>query len=163
MSTAVTRRSRAERHGPARSASAWGVLLLAVALVATLGGCDPAEDPEEEAVEPDEAEDRTEVAVVAEDAEEGEALYEQNCMACHGPEGEGAGDGAVLPLADNPFVAADDPEALLITLVEGRSGMPSFGGLDDDELAAIATYIRQIGANDADPVDADEVSEVRED
>lgn len=158
MSTAIAGRTgAATRAGRTSLRSA----TLVVALAAALTAC-PADEPEEE-LAPEDTEPRSEVAVADEEVQAGEALFEQNCMACHQADGSGAADGTVPALADNPFVTADEADGVIVTLLDGRSGMPSFGHLDDGQLAEIITYIRQMEGNDADSVDADDIDQLRED
>jgi hypothetical protein len=47
-------------------------------------------------------------------------------------------------------------------VLRGRAGMPSFGGVDDDQIALIVSYVRQAWENDAHPVDAEMVATVRD-
>jgi mono/diheme cytochrome c family protein len=72
----------------------------------------------------------------------GEALYADICQGCHMPGGVGAvGAGAYPALAMNPKLAsAAYPVALV---VNGRNGMPAFGGLlTDQQVAAVVNYVR---------------------
>ncbi len=94
--------------------------------------------------------------------EEGEKIYNNVCIACHQPDGQGI-EGIYLPLAGNPLVTLEDPTYLITTVLNGRGGMPRFDtSYDDEEIAAITTYIRQEWGNEGAPVSAEEVSEVRE-
>lgn len=91
----------------------------------------------------------------------GEQIYNNVCIACHQPDGKGI-EGIYLPLAGNPAVTLEDPTYLITVLLNGRGGMPRFNTTyDDDELAAIATYVRQTWENDASAVTAEQVAEVR--
>jgi mono/diheme cytochrome c family protein len=101
----------------------------------------------------------------------GEAIYKDKCAGCHGAQGEGAtaGDGvAYVPLAGNRKVLLASPTNLLHVLVDGGFppttsgnprpfGMPPFGTtLNDAELAAVASYVRNAWGNAAprvEPVD----------
>jgi cytochrome c6 len=81
----------------------------------------------------------------------GAELFATNCAACHQPEGEGI-EGAFPKLAGNTFVGGD-PKAVITTLLNGRGGMPSFrDDLKDDQLAAVASYIRSSWGNSAPPI-----------
>lgn len=91
----------------------------------------------------------------------GEQIYNNVCIACHQPDGKGI-EGIYLPLAGNPAVTLEDPTYLITVLLNGRGGMPRFNTTyDDDELAAIATFVRQNWENDASAVTAEQVAEVR--
>jgi mono/diheme cytochrome c family protein len=83
----------------------------------------------------------------------GGAIYADECSACHGMDGKGVP--YLFPsLAGSPNVRSTDPTSLVRVLLEGaRSvttaseptgpGMPSFAWkLNDDEAAAVLTYIR---------------------
>jgi mono/diheme cytochrome c family protein len=48
------------------------------------------------------------------------------------------------------------------TILNGRAGMPSFGGLSDEQIALIVSYVRQAWENDAHPIDAGMVATVRD-
>lgn len=82
---------------------------------------------------------------------DGAALFETNCATCHQPKGEGI-EGAFPKLAGNTFVAGD-PAAVAATLLNGRGGMPAFkDDLKDDQLAAIASFVRASWGNQAPPI-----------
>jgi mono/diheme cytochrome c family protein len=83
----------------------------------------------------------------------GEAIYRDRCSACHGFDGKGVAN--LFPsLADSSMVRSADATTLLRIILRGaRSvatpdeptapGMPSFAWqLDDDQVAAVVTYIR---------------------
>lgn len=92
--------------------------------------------------------------------EEGANVFQDLCMACHQADGEGFND--VYPaLADNPLLDTEDPDYLISTLMTGRGGMPNFAGLTDEDIAAVASYVR-VELNDADEVSEDQVEEIRD-
>ena len=72
----------------------------------------------------------------------GEALYADICQGCHMPGGVGAvGAGTYPALARNPKLAATG--YVLSLVINGRKGMPPFGGfLTDQQVAAVVTYVR---------------------
>ena len=72
----------------------------------------------------------------------GEALYADICQGCHMPGGVGAvGAGTYPALARNPKLAAAG--YVLSLVINGRKGMPAFGGLlTDQQIAAVVTYVR---------------------
>ena len=72
----------------------------------------------------------------------GEALYNASCAGCHMPDGSGAqGAGHYPALADNPALEA--APYVIVNVLHGRKGMPSFGdAMDDDQVAAVVNYTR---------------------
>lgn len=72
----------------------------------------------------------------------GEALYADICQGCHMPGGVGAvGAGTYPALARNPKLAATG--YVLSLVINGRKGMPPFGGLlTDQQVAAVVAYVR---------------------
>jgi mono/diheme cytochrome c family protein len=94
---------------------------------------------------------------MSEDAliEQGETLYNDFCAACHQFEGQGVPGGAgvfVAPLDGSEFVTSE-PEGLLMAILGGYGPMPAFqGNLSNEEIAAIASYIRTAWSNDASVV-----------
>lgn len=77
---------------------------------------------------------------------EGATQYGRNCAACHGAGGEG---GAGPRLAG--MQALEDPLWVISTIIQGRThhGMPAFGPmLDDEQIAAIATFVRNSFGNE---------------
>ncbi|HEX6707226.1 MAG TPA: cytochrome c [Albitalea sp.] len=90
----------------------------------------------------------------------GGTLYRNHCAQCHGDAGEGA-SGIYPPLAGNRAVTMDAPANLVRAVVYGGYlpstagnprpfGMPPFSHLlDDNDVAALLTYIRGSWGNDA--------------
>lgn len=82
----------------------------------------------------------------------GQAVFEDNCAQCHRTNGEGLP--ATFPaLNKNPFVLGE-PSPVIATVLNGRKGnlgqMPSWRDkLDDQQIAAVVTYIRQAWSNRA--------------
>ena len=93
-------------------------------------------------------------------AEDGASLFQENCSACHQPKGQGV-PGAFPPLAGNKFVQGD-PKGPAYVLTHGRGGMPNFSDdLNDQQMAAILSYIRAAWGNKAEGADATLVASVR--
>ncbi len=102
----------------------------------------------------------------------GRKLYEQHCAGCHGLNGEGA-VGAYPALERNRAVLMATPANLIRVVLNGGYlpatatnprpyGMPPFGHvLNDAEIAAVVTYIRQAWTNDAAPVSSSQVVQFR--
>jgi mono/diheme cytochrome c family protein len=104
----------------------------------------------------------------------GAAIYRDQCSACHGLDGKGIAE--LFPsVAESSTARSDDPTTSIRIVLRGaRSvgtkdqptapGMPSYGQqLNDDEVAAVLTYIRNSWGGAAKPVDAAAVSKVRRD
>ncbi|HEX7884365.1 MAG TPA: cytochrome c [Phenylobacterium sp.] len=90
----------------------------------------------------------------------GEAVFKDNCAACHQLTGKGV-PGAFPALAANKFVTGP-PEAPTMTILMGRGGMPAFKtDLDDGSIANVLTYLRMSWGNKAKPVSAADVKGVR--
>ncbi len=93
----------------------------------------------------------------------GQTIFDQRCAYCHGAEGQGAQD-AYPPLAGNRAVNMASPMNLIQMVRHGGFlpstagnprpyGMPAFGNvLDDNDIAAVLTYVRGSWGNDAEPV-----------
>jgi mono/diheme cytochrome c family protein/glucose/arabinose dehydrogenase len=103
--------------------------------------------------------------------EMGESLFAASCAACHQLTGLGQG-GVAPPLADSEWVLGSEPRLARILLqgVEGPihaagvgfdSAMPSWASFNDDQLAAILTFIRRAWENSASPVSQEMVATVR--
>ncbi len=90
---------------------------------------------------------------------EGQVQFMRNCMACHGAEGQG---GAGPSLAG--MQALSDSSFVISTIIVGRlhHGMPAFGALlDDNQIASIATYVRNSWGNDFGAALPEEVPALR--
>lgn len=102
----------------------------------------------------------------------GGAIYSDACMACHRAGGKGE-PGFIPPLPGSALAQQRDPTTLVHFILAGaRTGptpthpsfetMPSFAWkLTDQEIADVATYVRNAWGNKAEPVTADEVSDLR--
>jgi mono/diheme cytochrome c family protein len=100
----------------------------------------------------------------------GKRLY-ANCQACHQAGGEGV-EGTYPPLRGSEWVTGD-PETVVRILLHGAQGsmevqgkaynqaMPAWKHLKDDQLAAVATYVRGSWGNTAAPVSVETVAAVR--
>jgi len=103
----------------------------------------------------------------------GRTVFENNCQSCHQASGLGV-SGVFPPMVNSEWVTGD-VSTLARILLHGMQGPVQVAGvayngampawkdvLRDEEIAAVATYIRQMDANDASPVSTAEVSAVRE-
>ncbi len=108
-------------------------------------------------------------------ASPGEALYEMACLPCHQPEGKGL-PGVYPPLAGSEWVRGDAARLIKIVLhglqgpitVAGQTfgspgavPMPALGGLTDDQIADVLTFVRGTFGAGAVAVKASEVQAVR--
>lgn len=85
----------------------------------------------------------------------GQDLYLVNCRLCHGTNGT-----AGMPLAGN--ASLEDGAYVARTIIEGRGYMTPFGEhLTDEEIAAVATFVRTEWGNDFGAVDAAVVASAR--
>ncbi|MEW6306454.1 MAG: c-type cytochrome [Verrucomicrobiota bacterium] len=103
--------------------------------------------------------------------ETGRMLYEATCAACHQPHGFGL-DGLAPPLVDSEWVLGTEQRSARIIL-HGLSGritvkgqkydldMPAFGSFDDEQLAALLTYIRREWGHTGNPVSAATIQKIR--
>lgn len=101
----------------------------------------------------------------------GKTLFNSTCAACHQTHGMGM-EGLAPPLADSDWVAGSE-QRLIRVLLHGLSGpikvngarysldMPAMGVFDDNQLAAILTYIRRGWENTAAPVQPATVKAIR--
>ncbi len=105
--------------------------------------------------------------------EQGQKIYGQQCVDCHGEQGQGR-RAAFPALASNRAVMLADTTNLVRVLLQGGYlpatagnprpyGMPPFAqSLKDDEIAAVLSYIRNAWGNAAPRVDTIDVYRARE-
>lgn len=105
----------------------------------------------------------------------GETIYEMACLPCHQPEGKGL-PGVYPPLAGSERVRGDSA-ALIKIVLHGMTGpitvqgenfggpnnvpMPSLGGLTDEQIAEVLTFVREEFGGKAGAVSPDQVAAVR--
>jgi cytochrome c6 len=95
-------------------------------------------------------------------AQSGEAMFMENCSACHQATGLGI-PGAFPALKGDKIVLGPAPEMATLVL-NGTGGMPTFKGeLTDNQLSAILTYVRSAWGNTASAVTPDVVLAARSD
>ena len=104
---------------------------------------------------------------------DGAVLFSSYCSSCHQDNGAGVSR-AIPPLAGSSWVLDDDAQTASILLlgingpitVKGHAyngRMPTFGDtLDDQEIAAIVSYVRSQWGNDASAISATTVADLRE-
>jgi mono/diheme cytochrome c family protein len=104
----------------------------------------------------------------------GAAIFRDQCSACHGLDGKGIAE--LFPsIADSSMVRSDDATTAIRIVLRGArsvgtkaqptaSGMPSYGRqLDDDQIAAVLTYMRNSWGGAAGAITSEQVSKVRDD
>ena len=103
----------------------------------------------------------------------GAAIYADECAGCHAANGKGA-SGLFPSLNGSPAVQQTDPSTLLHVVLRGArsaatdraptgAAMPQFDWiLNDGQVAAVLTYIRNAWGNVAPPVSAVEVRKTRQ-
>lgn len=98
---------------------------------------------------------------------DGAAIYMASCAACHQKAGTGL-PGAFPSLVGSPIVTDEDPTLMIEIILAGYDARSEFGvmppfsnQLTDEEIAAVATHERSSWGNDAPPVTAEKVKEIR--
>jgi mono/diheme cytochrome c family protein len=108
----------------------------------------------------------------------GKTIYSREgyCNTCHQPDGGGLSPSGFPPLAGTPWVTGSEERLIKLTLnglqgpievlgqkYAGQVPMTPFAGmLNDDEVAAVLTYVRNSFGNKASVINSDQVKKVRE-
>ena len=105
--------------------------------------------------------------------EQGGRIYQHNCQGCHQQNGRGV-PGAFPPVVQSEWVTGA-PETVVRILLHGLSGPVQVAGatyegampawkdvLKDEEIAAVATYLRQWAPNAAPAVTTEQVAALRQ-
>ncbi len=106
----------------------------------------------------------------AQTAVSGEDVYKKTCVACHQAGGEGV-TGSFPPLAKSDYLA--DKDRAILQVLKGKSGEMQVNGvtyngtmppqsLNDEEVAAVLTYVYSSFGNAGGPVTAAEVKAIRD-
>lgn len=137
------------------------IVLLALALLAACGGGDepeptPAPTATTAPAQAPAADAAAQPVAAAGDAANGQKVYSQLCIACHGPEGKGV-QGLGKDLTTSTWVAEQTDEQLIEFIKKGRDpgdplnttgiAMPPRGGnpaLKDSEIADVVAFVRSI-------------------
>jgi mono/diheme cytochrome c family protein len=105
----------------------------------------------------------------------GELLFQQRCVSCHQPTGQGL-PGTYPPLAGSEYATAANVAVPIRVLMHGIQGpimvkgqrfegvMPAYGlgvEMSDDEVASVLTYVRSAWGNTASAVTPQDVAGVR--
>jgi mono/diheme cytochrome c family protein len=88
---------------------------------------------------------------------QGEQLFEQDCAVCHQPDGTGAPP-AFPALAGNENL--QDLSRIVQNIHQGEGNMPPFPNLTAEQIAALATYIRNSWGNAFGEVATEEVAAI---
>jgi len=112
-------------------------------------------------------------AATANPVVQGERIFLNNCQGCHQQNGRGV-PGAFPPLVGSEWVTGA-PETLVRILLQGLTGPVQVAGatyngampawkdvLKDEEIAAVATYVRQWKPNAAGAVSGEQVASLRQ-
>lgn len=103
----------------------------------------------------------------------GEAIYFDNCAACHRTDGKGV-DHVFARLDGSNKINSDDPTTIIRVVLEGARAepterwphglaMPAFAWkLTDDQIADVLNYTRHAWGNNASPVAASDVADLRD-
>jgi mono/diheme cytochrome c family protein len=102
---------------------------------------------------------------------EGERLYKGACIACHEADGSGA-PRIYPPLPGNANLQSADPASTLRVILDGAQtvttprapntgSMPAYATMSDQQIAAVATFIRNAWGNAAPAVTAAHVAKAR--
>lgn len=86
----------------------------------------------------------------------GSEVFAEHCSSCHGSSGEG-GFGPALAGND----ALSDASGVIDQVLEGGGGMPGFGRLSDEDVAAVLSYVRSSWGNGFGPVAPEDVAAQR--
>lgn len=105
---------------------------------------------------------------------EGQVVYANNCAACHQPNGTGNPANGCPPVAGADWVLAEGPNRLIRLVLHGAAGPITVNGqpwngvmppwkdvLDDDQIAAVLTFIRAEWGNQAAAVTPEQVAALR--
>lgn len=88
----------------------------------------------------------------------GQEIYSMYCAACHGNNGSGGGGGPAVASGTN----IGNTNYVLGQIVHGGAEMPTFGAiLDDEQVAAVSTYVRNSFGNSYAPISPAEVEAIR--
>jgi cytochrome c551 len=78
---------------------------------------------------------------VAGDAKNGENIYRNNCLSCHGKGGENGHNGPNLVKSE----LVKDPNEVYNRVMNGKGGMPAFKGtLTEVEIQDVVAYVNQL-------------------
>ena len=86
-------------------------------------------------------------------APDGKALYTRNCRACHGPDGTpppALAKSMKVPTIDPAYLTRVADDSMVNVMLKGTKGMkPMKGKASQEEMAAIARYLRSVAGSPA--------------
>src|SRR5690606_28176013 len=107
----------------------------------------------------------------------GQLIFQREgfCITCHQADGKGLPNSGFPPLAGTRWVLDDDTRLIKLTLnglhgpievlgkkYPGQVPMTPFGGLlNDEEMAAVLTYVKNAFGNKGTPINAEQVKAIR--
>jgi mono/diheme cytochrome c family protein len=109
-------------------------------------------------------------------AAQGARVYNQFCVACHMGDGNGNASSGFPPLVGSEWVLEKDPSRIIRIVLNGLGGpitvkgkeygqaqmLPWRDALNDQDVAAVLTYVRNAWGNKASAVDAAQVKVIRD-
>ena len=134
------------------------MILLALALAVSLAACGGGGEEEAASAEQPAAAQEEAAPKMVGDPARGKEIYNQVCVACHGPDAKGLpGLGKSLHPSDSEFIRSKTDDELVAFIKQGRStddplnttgvAMPPKGGnpaLTDQDLYDVVAYIRTL-------------------
>ena len=84
------------------------------------------------------------------DVTAGKAIYAENCVVCHGENGEGNRDAGAPPLKSQIHLYGDSRELVVSQITNPRQGvMPNWGArLDKATIRSVAIYVHDLGGGE---------------
>ncbi len=78
---------------------------------------------------------------------QGNTLYEEQCVACHGEQGEGIAELGAPNLADQIWLYGETPEQIAEQIINPRHGVmpPWIGRLDQETIKILTVYVHSLG------------------
>jgi caa(3)-type oxidase subunit IV len=97
----------------------------------------------------------------------GKEQFQNQCVVCHGAQGEGNGAAAAgLNPKPRNFTKADNwkngrkPSQIFGTLTKGLNTMPAFGTLPPDDRWALAHYVRSLGPHESEKDSSEDLKKI---
>jgi mono/diheme cytochrome c family protein len=94
---------------------------------------------------------------------DGAAIFKKNCTPCHGPEGKGVAALKTPDFTDTKVQASLTDQRMLEIITNGKKDtmMPPWAGkLSDDEIRAVQSFVRSLGAPSAQPKSSENLAPV---
>ncbi len=80
----------------------------------------------------------------------GKEIFKNNCVACHGENGEGKREFGAPNLTDKIWLYGKEPEDIIYTITYARAGVMPYwiGRLDDSTIRQLAIYVHSLGGGE---------------